>query len=417
MRRRDPVDQFLRDLGNLFRARRMYPSGNEQVTRAARKAVDALAAVGDRVRIARIGDDLVVEDRTVPDPPAAVLALLDALSSAGREGVQFDPDTRPEDLSAWVERVVSGQLDGFAATGIRTGSLHLTANQGSAGMVDAAAGYLSLMPGVRDALSDLAEERSGGLVRAREIVRAIAGQLATGEMLMNPIRGLKTHDDYTFTHALNVCVIASAIARSMGLHRGLTDTVGLAALCHDVGKEKIPPEILNKEGALDAREKAIMDQHPLHGAALLLRLPERVDPLLPVVAYQHHLGTDGSGYPARPSTPRIHPASLLVAVADTYDALRTVRSYQRPVSEREAFAIMLRRWRQGKLHGEFLGVFAGLLGVLQPGDPVTLSDGRQAFVAPVPGPDPLRPTVRTENGQTVPLAAHADLWVEALGEP
>lgn len=415
--KRDLLSVFLRDLGALYRARRLYPSGNDQVARAAEKAAKSLRTWGGRVRIARVGEDLLVEDRALDDPPLALRALLEALAEAGREGVHLDPETDADELRAWVDAVASGKADRWSGVHLRVGSLALERPQPSATRLgQAAAGYLSLLPQVREALSDLSEERAGGLTRAREIVGAIASQLVAGEELVNPIRDLKTHDDYTFTHALNVCVISAAMCRSLGLPKGLVDAVSLAALCHDVGKEKVPAEILNKRGPLDPAERAIMDRHPIQGAALLLSLPEGVDPLLPIVAYQHHLGADGLGYPARPADRVAHPASLLVAVADVYDALRTIRSYQAPRSACAALDVMLDQGHRGALHGMFLGVFARLLGALDAGSEVVLSDGRRGRVVRVREESPLKPVVALEDGGEVDLTRDQGLRVEHVEE-
>lgn len=413
--KRDLLNIFLRDLGTTYRARQMYPRGNEQVTRAAEKAARSLAELGQKVRIARVGEDLLVEDRALTDPPTPLKALMDRLAESGREGLHIDPEADPAELAAWVECVISGEVENWQGRCVRAGSLHLEKAQASAARLSqATAGYLSLMPQVQEALSDLGQEKVDGIGRAKEIVRAIAAQMATGEELVNPIRDLRTHDDYTFTHALNVCVISAAMCRSLGLAKGLVDAVSLAALCHDLGKERVPQEILNKKGTLDPEEKAVMDRHPVEGAALLLGLPDAVDPLLPIVAYQHHLGADGSGYPPQPASRKAHPASLLVAVADVYDALRTVRTYQEPRSAWAACTVMLDQCRRGILHEGYLGVFARLLGVLRPGDRLVLSDDRRGRVLHGPEGYPLRPVVETEGGEVVDLGAAPGVWIRWL---
>jgi len=414
---RDPLDHFLRDLAGLYRARRMYPSGNEQVQRAAEKAAASLSQWGKRVRIARLGEDLLAEDRTLEDPAPPLKSLMERLARAGREGVHIDPEAGAEELARWVECVLSGEVELWGGGHIRTGSLVLDRTEASATRLSqAAAGYLSLIPQVQETLADLSQEKAGGLTRAREIVSAIAARLAAGEELVNPIRDLKTHDDYTFTHALNVCVISAAMCRSLGLAKGLVDTVSLAALCHDVGKERVPAEILNKQGPLDPDEKIVMDRHPVEGASLLLNMPGGADPLLPIVAYQHHMGADGSGYPFRPSRRQTHPASLLVAVADVYDALRTVRAYQEPRSAAAALTVMIAQARAGSLHGDFLAVFAGILDILRPGHPVTLSDGRSARVRETQPRAPLRPTVELADGAMLHLSRCREPWIERIGE-
>jgi len=418
MIKRDLLDLFLRDLGRLYRARRMYPSGNEQVFRAAEKAAETLSQWGQRIRIARLGEDLLVEDRTLEDPPPALNSLMARLAEAGQEGVHIDPGAKAPELVAWVECVLSGAVEQWAGAHVRGGSLVLDRTEASANrLTQAAAGYLSLIPQVQEALSDLSNEKAGGLTRAREIVSAIAARLAAGEELVNPIRDLKTHDDYTFTHALNVCVISAAMCRSLGLAKGVVDAVSLAALCHDVGKERVPAEILNKQGPLDPEEKAVMDRHPLEGASMLLNIPGGADPLLPIVAYQHHIGADGTGYPLRPSSRReTHPASLLVAVADVYDALRTVRTYQKPRRAGAALTVMMSQARSGILHEEFLGVFAKILDILSPGHPVVLSDGRRARIREASDRNPMRPVVELEDGTILHLARCREPWIETVEE-
>lgn len=412
--KRDRLAPFLRDLASLISVLRIYPAGNEQVVRAADKAAGSLATFGKPVRIARMGPTVVVEDRTLDDPPTALVALLERLGDAGREAVQIDADADGTALANWLALALRGQ-PAPAGGPIRAGSFHLDrTTPDTADGAATAAGYLSLLPGVRESLAELAAERREGLGRAREIVRVIAGQVATGERLFDPIRDLKAHDDYTFTHALNVCVLTTGMCRVLGVDESLVNTLALAALCHDLGKEKIPHGILNKQGPLDAAETEIMNRHPVEGAALLLRLPDPVHPLLPIVAFQHHRHADGSGYPARPAQPGPHPASLLVAVADIFDALCTVRPYQNPHSTESAFSVLLGRCREGRVAALYLGAFSRLLGLLAPGDRVRLSDGRRGRIVEAGTHPPLHPVVQVDDGPALLLAEEPTLWLEAI---
>jgi len=415
--KRDNLDRFLRDLASLIAVLRIYPAGNEQVIRAADKCARSLTEFGRAVRIARVGKGIVVEDRSLSEPPATLVALLNRLAETGREALHIDPDATGAELSEWLSGALKGQPAAQKGARIRAGSFGLEEDLAPpANQAETAAGYLSLLPGVRETLSELADEQQEGMNRAREIVRVIAGQVATGEKLFDPIRDLKAHDDYTFTHALNVCVLTTGMCRVLGMAEPLVDTVSLSALCHDIGKEKVPAAILTKQGALDPEETEIMNRHPAEGAAVLLRLPEKVHPLLPIVAYQHHRHADGSGYPAHPAKPGPHPASLLVAVADVFDALCTVRPYQDPRSTESAFSVMLGRARRGLLDPLYLGAFARLLGLLNPGDRVMLSDGRAATVVEAGTHSPLRPVVRTDGGDTLLLAREPELWLDHMEE-
>jgi putative nucleotidyltransferase with HDIG domain len=411
---RGEVMVFLRDLAGLYRSRKLYPAGNELIRAAAHKAAASLARVGGTVRIARLGEDIVVEDCTLGEPPPALAALLREMGARGHESVQVEPGAGAEELGEWVERLVTGAELPLGGA-IRAGVLALDAPALDPEMAELAAGYLALLPGVEETLQGLAAGKSVSLRRAEEMVRAIATRLAAGEELFRPIRELKSHDQYTFTHALNVCVLAAAMAETQGLPEEGVNAVALAALCHDLGKEKVPAEILNKPGRLTPEERLVMDRHPVDGARMLLEL-DRSHPLLPVVAYQHHRGADGQGYPAAAAAGPCHPASLLVSVADVYDALRTIRPYRPARSAEVAFNAILQDTRRGYLHPTYVGAFAGLLELLEPGRRVRLGDGRAAVVLEAGVPDRLRPLVQVDGGPTLDLAAQPDGWIEAVEE-
>jgi HD-GYP domain-containing protein (c-di-GMP phosphodiesterase class II) len=291
-------------------------------------------------------------------------------------------------------------------------------NRDPARRAQAAAGYLAFLPQTEEALSGIVAQRPEGLLQAREIVRALAAHLVSGEDLLQPIRQLKGHDDYTFTHALNVCVLSTALGRVVGAPEELLDVLGLSALCHDLGKQRIPDEILNKRGKLEPEERQIMDDHAALGARLLLSLSTagQVHPLLPVVAYQHHMGADRSGYPRIPVCGKPHAASLLVAVADVFDALRTVRPYRGAWSTERTCTILLEDGAAGKLHGAYVSALFGLLNVLTPGRQVELSDGQDAVVLESGASDPLRPKVETGEGEVIDLGDTSAPRLVALPE-
>jgi HD-GYP domain-containing protein (c-di-GMP phosphodiesterase class II) len=398
------AETFARDLGGLYRARQMYPSGNVQVRNAAERACASLGRVGETVRVASLGAQIVVQDQVLDPPPRATRNLLEALRVLGREGLRVAPEVRPEELVAWIEGVFGGTLEDRGP--VETGSYQLEVSQPPAGQVSTAAvGYLSLTSGAGEALDELGRGRAGGLLRAREIVDAIVSQLVVGRELFQPIAELKGHDAYTFTHALNVAVLSSALGRALGLSGPALDRLTLAALCHDVGKEKVPPEILNKPGPLEPAEREVMDRHASEGARALLGISAPLDPLLPVVAFQHHRGARGEGYPREPDTGPPHPLSLVVAVADVFDALRTVRPYRPARSPEVAVNVLLAALRDGALVAGHVSAFLRLTGFLGPGCRVQLEQGEPAVVVAAGG-DPLRPRLQVEGeggGGTVDL--------------
>jgi HD-GYP domain-containing protein (c-di-GMP phosphodiesterase class II) len=184
----------------------------------------------------------------------------------------------------------------------------------------------------------------------------------------------------------------------------LVSAIAMAALCHDLGKKEVPKEILNYNGPLTPEQWLLMQRHPSCGARLLLDIPgvESANPLLPVVAYQHHMGANQSGYPKlQRNLPQhtLHFASHLVAIADVYDALRTVRPYRPAFSVAKTATILIKDALAGKLHTEYVSRFLSLLNVLTPGRRVLLSDGSSGMIVEIHAGYPLCPIVSDEHGK------------------
>jgi putative nucleotidyltransferase with HDIG domain len=144
---------------------------------------------------------------------------------------------------------------------------------------------------------------------------------------MIPLLQLKEFDQYTTTHSLNVSVLAMALAESIGLGARDVRAFGIAGLLHDLGKIRIPLDILTKAGKFTDQERQVMNQHPADGARIILGSEHGLD-LAAVVAYEHHIMLNGDGYPVMRFRRDCHTASKLVHVCDVYDALRTNRPYR-----------------------------------------------------------------------------------------
>jgi putative nucleotidyltransferase with HDIG domain len=175
-----------------------------------------------------------------------------------------------------------------------------------------------------------AELRSGSrlhLAEAETVVSTLMQAMYTDHAMLLPLSRLKDFDQYTTTHALNVSVLAMALAEELQLSAAQVRGFGISGLLHDLGKIRIPKEILTKPGALTESERAVMHSHTVEGAKLILEHDADLD-LAAIVAYEHHRRTDGGGYPAMKIERRCHDASDLVHVCDVYDALRTHRPYR-----------------------------------------------------------------------------------------
>jgi putative nucleotidyltransferase with HDIG domain len=180
------------------------------------------------------------------------------------------------------------------------------------------------------------------LVEAEAVVRSLSLAMHGDNQIVLPLLQIKEFDQYTTTHSLNVSVLTMGLAEFLGLSPADVRAFGVAGLLHDLGKVRIPKEILIKPGKLTDAERQIMQQHPADGARMIFASDKGLD-LAAVVAYEHHIMINGQGYPAMHYRRDCHKASKLVHVCDVYDALRTKRPYREAWESERALSYIAER--------------------------------------------------------------------------
>lgn len=165
------------------------------------------------------------------------------------------------------------------------------------------------------------------LLEAEAVVRSLTVAMHGDQQMLLPLLQLRQFDEYTTTHSLNVSVLTMALAEHLGLSSEDVRTFGVAGLLHDLGKVRVPPDILNKPGKLTDEERRVMQMHTVEGAKIIIGSDEDLQ-LAAAVAYEHHIMINGSGYPTCHYHRDCHKASKLVHVCDVFDALRTNRPYR-----------------------------------------------------------------------------------------
>jgi HD-GYP domain-containing protein (c-di-GMP phosphodiesterase class II) len=182
----------------------------------------------------------------------------------------------------------------------------------------------------KDLINSVRMGRTTSVAKVKRAVQAIVDQVLNNETSLIGLTTIRDYDEYTFTHSVNVCILAVAIGKKLGLTRLQLYDLGLAALLHDVGKARIPVEVLNKTAGLSEEEWHMMQTHPWQGVLTLFtmrgygEIPYRQI----VVSQEHHMKIDLSGYPKAIRPRQVGIFSRIVAVADGYDAATTRRSYQ-----------------------------------------------------------------------------------------
>jgi len=225
---------------------------------------------------------------------------------------------------------------------------------------------------------------------AADVVERTVNQFEEPSLLLS----LATQDDvdrFTVGHSVRVALLALQVARALGASRDQLVHVGAAALMHDIGKSKVPQEVLFKQGRLSADEWHWMAQHPRLGAQLLLEQHQTVDPHAIGAAFCHHMGPTGQGYP-QPALPIVPSGiSRLVRVCDVFEALTSVRPYKRALTPVEAYAVMFRN--EQDFDPAWLRRFVRTLGLFPTGTRVRLDCGAEGVVVTQTG-CPERPEVR-----------------------
>jgi len=203
------------------------------------------------------------------------------------------------------------------------------------------------------------------------------------------LQQLKVHDEYSFTHSINVATLTLVIGQGLELGTRELYEITLAAILHDIGKERVSPEVLRKPGRLDDDEWKEMADHSLVGARILATT-EGVGDLAAIVAYEHHLKQTGKG--AGSAKWRLHLASEMVTIADVYDALRSTRPYRGELPSDRAMEIMQKEAAE-KFDADLFSGFARLVGYYPPGVCVRLDTAEIAVVFENNADDLHRPRV------------------------
>ncbi|MEW4368913.1 HD-GYP domain-containing protein [Paenibacillus kandeliae] len=228
-----------------------------------------------------------------------------------------------------------------------------------------------------------------------EMLEPLMNELHTQKDVVSVLFVLNDTNNYTYTHSLQVGMLSYYLATWMGYTEREAYVVGRAGYLHDVGKSKVPPEILNKPGRLTSQEFEIMKQHTTFGHDLIME--STGDEISAIVALQHHERTDGKGYPHGLKLEDIHPYSRIVSVADIYSAMTTNRVYQ---SKQELLKVLkeLHRMSFGQLYPDAAQTFIRNMLPNMIGKKVRLNSGETGKIVMTNPSDYFRPLIETDKG-------------------
>jgi len=337
----DPI-KFLGALAQALAGMSLYGDGHPARVRGIDAAFEHLGGLQQETAtplFTFLGDEVVYGKTPLRDLKAWDWSM--RLAQAGIQRMEFQPGVTREEFEDFLDDVLArltlATIDTSEArqgkrSSIKFGSVGIRGEHAGPNTVPLTTATIRFSLGEEaDTVRWMHDEvkSHGGLplAEAEAVVRSLSVAMHGDQQIVLPLLQLKEFDQYTTTHSMNVSVLAMALAEFMGL--GATDVrgFGVAGLLHDLGKTKIPLDILTKPGKLTPDEREIMNAHPEQGARIILSAEENLD-LAAVVAYEHHVMLNGGGYPRMHFGRPCHRASNLVHVCDVYDALRTKRPYR-----------------------------------------------------------------------------------------
>ncbi len=347
--KREDLFPVLSDLALAIQAAAAYPENHpkvQQILERLHRRVLADARRLEGLNLGFFGDHVVVDECPFVEPNSTLLRLMARMREKGIEKIRFSEGITFGELKRFVYFLGEGKrlLSDQRWESIVCGKIEGTESAAVAPLELASTPSSKILKGAIEVLREVLASLSTGGSRSRvdegrDIVSSVIRGLREDGAIIERLMELQAHDDYTVTHSLNVCILVVAQANRLGLSEPQIREVGMAALLHDIGKEAIPSQILNKPSRLEKGEFEKVREHPFTGAKLLRKIDSGTE-IPMIVAFEHHVKYDRTGYPKIRSTEPLHTASYMTQIADVYDALRSFRPYMPSIELSKTVSIM-----------------------------------------------------------------------------
>jgi putative nucleotidyltransferase with HDIG domain len=419
------ADEILRRFAASLRSTQLYSKGHPIITRnleSLSAAFQLAHSLQPTIVIGLVGDEVIVDDMPMAKADTLGQFVL-RLQESGVERLTIDRGVTKEELTDFIDAVTAiepkrNDQETIAfppMPHIRVGRVtveqRVESDLGDMGTIKRL--YSEAVTAANAIWESAQTEGQPDATVARTMIDGLAQAVAQNRTALLALTTLKNYDNYTFTHMVNVSILTMGQARGLGIDGPLLREFGLAALMHDIGKVRTPLEVLNKPDKLTDSEFVIMKRHVVDGAEILRMTPE-VPALAPVIAFEHHLRADGSGYPPV-KRPSLNIGTMLCSIADVYDAMRSQRAYQQ-AHPTDRILEVLKRADGRQFDQHLVRRFVQLIGIYPAGNLVRLNTGEIAVVRQAHAPDPYRPHVRVlidREGRRLETTYELNLWETA----
>ncbi len=405
----------LYDLRSVIRQAALYPPGHpavqETAALAALSANTVARANGGEAIVALANDSFYLDRDLLAHTSLEFHRLLRELQGRSVQSVTFLAPVSTGDIVDLASFVAGRGSDLPAEGTVRLNEAIISISDeetgGFQGLRKAYSRSLDVLRGIGAVSgSDQEFDLSGAAWAVEQLMEQAFAEPAAALLLSN----LKSHDEYTFYHCVNVCILSLALARKAGMPQEQMSLLGIGALLHDIGKVTVSPGTLQHPGRLDHQQWAEIKSHPLEGAEAIMAAANSFQEVAAVVAFEHHARFDQSGYPKVAQRAGLHFFSRLVATVDTYDAITTRRSYRRAETPNRALRVLSKG--SGSLYDpDFVKAFIELVGVYPAGSLLQRNDGSVVMVTQnIEGAEhPEVVLVRSTAGEVLPTPEPASL--------
>ncbi len=322
--------------------------------------------------------------------------LVDALIAAGIEAIELLPDVGEEDLDTLILILTGEQRPDTAMSGILVNRVRADVGEREPHeqyMSDLLGTYAFGLEHLRQTGDAIASGGTVDLDNSLRLVEQLTDSITEDPMQALLVTTVKSFDEYTYYHMINVCMLSIAIGYAVGLSREQLLLLGLGGLLHDVGKVKVPQEVLQHSGDLDEEQWRLIQRHPVDGAGLIYLTSDELFHPAASIVLEHHSGFDLHGYPQLSGRPHPSLPARLASVADVFDAVTTNRSYRQAEDRMRAVEILRAASGDG-FDPNIVSVFSRLLGGVPVGSLVTLSTGAVGLVVKSNETESSRPVVQ-----------------------
>ena len=419
-------DELLRRFASGVRAAQLYAADHPLLGRNVAGLLAALKVLHQQtpsIAIGIVGSQLVVADTPMPKASSGMAELIKRLRDHEIERIAFDRGVTAEEVNAFVHGIAALGARGASDHPLQFPHIHVGRIAADEKRSDGIGGdmaairqlYSNAVSAAQTVWESATVEGMPDVPAALQTVEGLAEAVTQNRTALVALTAMRNYDNYTFTHMVNVSILTMGQARALGIEGRLLREFGLSALMHDIGKVRTPTEVLNKPDKLTDDEFTIMKKHTVDGAEILRRTPE-MPALAPVVAFEHHLRVDGTGYPHGVKRNGLNLGTMLCGIADVYDAMRSQRAYQQAFPTDRILAV-LQRNDGTQFDQNLVRRFAQLVGIYPAGNLVRLDTGEIAVVVRTYAPDPYRPRVRVViNKEGVKLERPFDLNLWEIGD-